>query len=760
MEPTRNNPPADNGELIVQNGRQSGTRRPLTLPLTLIGRSAGCDIRLNVDGIEPLHCALVQEAGGGLTLRHLGSNNTRVNGKEFEGGTLQEGDTLTVGPFHFAVRLPREGAGTPAGTLLVQQLEEVEREREALRVQAAAVAAQQAALTETEAKLDQRRVALERQEQQLASHLEEKRQTVLALQNSVREDRQALNNERTAYEEKSNREQRELEQQRNEAEGLQKKAEKERRRLGELLRRLKKRWQRQLEAEKAALRRRETELLNQQRNLEKERELHEQEKAALAQVRLKQNGEAELRQRECQFLETQLRHQQQQWHERQAREQAHLRHQAAELHTRVEALVDAEQELADQKRDWERKRNTLQKETEGLENRVRNQRRKIDEQEQVLRRFEATLKEHNQPDTKAPVPPVPVPAAHVPGASVQEARAQQAFTDLFEERLAEVEQLAGQVADQRLHLAEQFERLAWLQLGWAQDRETAVVELEALGAVFQEREQALRRREQGLVANECAVDQNLQEAQQARQHLEGWLARLAARETTWEGERERLLIEVQAREESAQEQLAALVEVRRRWAQRRRQEVKQLRARLDRCQETHKQYTKLWEECFRRRTALEKDQRAVSERALALEQYRLECLGQAPDSAAADRRLDQCRRRWASLSAAAQRNLARERQVIHLEAARHHHRLRAEQRLAHDVAMREETLSRERAAWEQEQGLREVAQTRLRHELQSLQAQRTQYERQLHQLREEVERVARVLIEGGEHGLLPFAQAA
>src|SRR5262249_22279073 len=119
MEPTRNTPPSDTGELIVQNGRLSGAHRPLTLPLTLIGRASECDVRLNVDGIESLHCALVQDAAGGLHLRHLGSSDTQVNGKTFDGGALQEGDTLTVGPFHFEVHLPPEGAGTPAGKFLL-----------------------------------------------------------------------------------------------------------------------------------------------------------------------------------------------------------------------------------------------------------------------------------------------------------------------------------------------------------------------------------------------------------------------------------------------------------------------------------------------------------------------------------------------------------------------------------------------------------------------------------------------------------------
>src|SRR5579883_2155955 len=50
--------PAVPGELVVQNGRLSGTRCPLRAPLTLIGRGEDCDIRVNVDGVAPLHCAI------------------------------------------------------------------------------------------------------------------------------------------------------------------------------------------------------------------------------------------------------------------------------------------------------------------------------------------------------------------------------------------------------------------------------------------------------------------------------------------------------------------------------------------------------------------------------------------------------------------------------------------------------------------------------------------------------------------------------
>src|SRR5947209_1915884 len=57
MDSTANLPaspegPAPLGELVLQNGRLSGARRPLAGPLTLIGQVAGCDVRLAVEGVN------------------------------------------------------------------------------------------------------------------------------------------------------------------------------------------------------------------------------------------------------------------------------------------------------------------------------------------------------------------------------------------------------------------------------------------------------------------------------------------------------------------------------------------------------------------------------------------------------------------------------------------------------------------------------------------------------------------------------------
>src|SRR5690242_18220180 len=106
MEPTadisvRSESPLPGAELIVQNGRLKGTSKPLNLPITLVGRSAGCDMRLNVEGVSAVHCVLVHGPAG-LVLKDLQSERgTLVNGRPASATLITNGDQLTIGPFQF-----------------------------------------------------------------------------------------------------------------------------------------------------------------------------------------------------------------------------------------------------------------------------------------------------------------------------------------------------------------------------------------------------------------------------------------------------------------------------------------------------------------------------------------------------------------------------------------------------------------------------------------------------------------------------------
>src|SRR5262245_3489874 len=117
--------PSSAVELIVENGRLAGTRRPLPVPLTVIGRAVGGDIRLDVPGVEQLHCVIVQGLEG-VVLRDLGTpTGTLVNGEPVTSLTLKDGDLVTVGPFHFRMAL---GAAS-ASQFLLAELEAVEKKK-------------------------------------------------------------------------------------------------------------------------------------------------------------------------------------------------------------------------------------------------------------------------------------------------------------------------------------------------------------------------------------------------------------------------------------------------------------------------------------------------------------------------------------------------------------------------------------------------------------------------------------------------------
>jgi hypothetical protein len=733
-------PPPPGGELILQDGRLSGTRRPLSLPLTLIGRSAACDVRLQAEEVEPVHCALVHGPEG-LLLRDLGETGVLVNDTPASALLLRDGDTVTVGPCRFTISLPQLEASPPR-----DQEEALEREREALRVQAAAVVAQQAALTEAEGKLEQRRLALERQEEQLAGHLEAKRARLLDLQQRVRDARLLLQRERTEHAERTAAEAEALGRQRQEIAAARRRDEAERRRLAHLHQRLRQRYRDQTDGARAALRRREAELDRQQADLRCQAGRLEQEWDRLRNEQLRRNGEVELERRRLRAGWDDLRGQQQRWQEQQGRWEADLQQRQHDLEQRAAALAAGEHDLAQLYQEWEDTRASLQREIDGLENRARHCRRKLAEAEQARLRPEAEAD---------------APTLHTLIATAPEARARgPEAAALPQGELADLERLAADLADQRLQLAEECERLVLTQEAWRQEHQGVLEELEAVGARLQERELEVMLREEMQAPREFALAQREEESLRLRQHLEAALARVAVREGEYEGERQRLIEQVRAREALVERRWLALVALRRRWGRRRRQELKQLRADLERCEGFRHQYAALWEECFRRQAELERRERDVAARSLALEQHHLQCLSQVEDPAAMAKHLERLRRRWAAAGVEAKRDLRGERRALRADAARFLHQLRQLEGRLNATANRERKLAGRLAAWEHERALAEDGNARLRRELQSLQTQGTLYEQQLGQAREEVERVARFLIEDQEPPCLAVVQAA
>jgi hypothetical protein len=730
--PLRGDAVASSGELIFENGKPSGARRALQTPATVIGRAAGCDIRLKGGGVEPAHCLLVHGPDG-LQVRDLRSaEGTFVNGNRVAEGTLHDGDTLQVGAYVLRLRL----AAAPDTPTAVEATS-----HDALRVQAAAVAAQQTALGEEEIRLHHRLDALAKQEDQLSAHLEEKRRKLVQLSERAQHERTALEAERTGYEQYVKRiggdlsdAQRELLEQRQQVEV-------ERRRLVVLRGRLQQRWQRQFAAEQKRLQFRAEELANEDCNLKKEAEALTQDRGTLAQERLAVSSQYELGRRQIQDAWTRLCRDRASWRRRRSQERAALRLLARELETQRLSLSEAEQLLRNETEAAHTRRESLDREVDGLSQRVRNQRDKIHEQQLEINRLDAVLRARQTP------------------AALDSSAAQAAESPLVpavetgtggSRRVVDLDRLASELADQRFHLAEQWQRLAQTQHRWEQDRADAAAELEALVRPLQEQEQSLAEREHTCRAVEEDLQKKHRELVQMRQHLVGWRARLRACEATWEGERKQLLGEIRHREKRLETHLTALADIRQRLAEQRRQELEKLQTEQAAADTLRREYLQLRQEWLQRYADVEEEKRLWAEKALALEQFQQEVVTRSGDAPAARRRVERLRRRWLMHNAAALRTFNQQRQAVKTELAGLETRHDELRKLADEVRAAEMRLTEQNKQWEQLQTDGAARSVQLQHDLNIALSRREYTEQQLEKMKEEIEQVARTLLEEPE----------
>jgi len=236
---------------------------------------------------------------------------------------------------------------------------------------------------------------------------------------------------------------------------------------------------------------------------------------------------------------------------------------------------------------------------------------------------------------------------------------------------------------------------------------------------------------------------------------------MTAREAIWEGERERLQADLHGREQLAAQRMQAVEQLHQRWGRRRRREVEWLRNEQAVCEKLRRDWSVLRETWLGRIAALEQEQRAVAERALALEQFQHELMGQAIDVGVAEKRIERLRRRWASLSAAAQKGLAQQREELAEEAAQLEEDRKRIQKQASRLAAQTEELSAQQAAWESEQLKLNDQLGQMRWGLSTAIVHRDRHEKQANDLRDEVERLARLLLDEGEPILqMPASKAA
>lgn len=93
--------------LVVRRGPDVGRRWLLDASgITVVGREAGCDVRLAHLSVSRRH-AEIRAVGGGWELRDLGSLvGSYVNGAPVDRAVLRDGDEIALGVFRLAISAP------------------------------------------------------------------------------------------------------------------------------------------------------------------------------------------------------------------------------------------------------------------------------------------------------------------------------------------------------------------------------------------------------------------------------------------------------------------------------------------------------------------------------------------------------------------------------------------------------------------------------------------------------------------------------
>jgi hypothetical protein len=597
---------------------------------------------------------------------------------------------------------------------------------ESLRIQAAAVVAQQAALDEREIRLVERESALARQEEQLAGRLEEQRRQLLELQDQITDARAALRQKRSAHAAVAEHQARELAQAREDAAELQRTAKAERQRLTDLRRRLIHRGRRHWQANRKLADAREAELRREAERLAAER-------AKFIGHVEEFNGRAELDKRRLTEARHSFERERQSWQARHATEVAAAAARVRDLARRAKSVAAAERKTAETRSDLSREIADRRRELEQLETRIGNAR---------LR-----LLEHTPIPTEVFVNSTTLPA--MPVASSE----RDAIGGRREEMLARV---ADDLADQRLHLTEQVERLLQTQQQWYADRTAALHDLEKFATRFEARELELDRRNRELHAARAAVRAEHLAAGRLRLRLEAELAWAEGREAEQRMRLDSRWAELDARERTLASQEDGWRSLLRRWGKRRHEEVLRLRAEQEMCRQERSEWAAARTVWLRLSAKLREQRRAVAVRALALEQLRADAGGPA-----AAKRLERLERQWSVHCETAARELERLQATQTAEAARLDE---ASRRVRHDriaAEARAAVLDNRAAEVEREEQCLAAERTRAALDLDVARSRQDTAELRAAAAQQEAERLARLLIESGPANVAaPAGQAA
>jgi hypothetical protein len=714
------------GELIVQGGRLNGARLALSSPLTAIGSGPGCDVKLNAPGIAPLHAAILQGPGGPV-FRDLTEEGCQVNGQPTRTCPLAGGEVLSIGPFRLRVSLP------PPATDEVSQesSESAVRAQEALRAQAAAVAAHQVGLLEQEERAASREAALARQESQLAAHLLERQRELEESRQAVRSESATARAELEGARAQVAAERAALQQEREAVRKDAQAAASERKRLAQLRHRLAQRYRSR--AEQA-----QREAKSREERAEAARLRYEGELAQLQAWYEKANGEIELEKRRLREGWNELALDHQRWDEALNAEKAERARVAQEQAEHAAALLAAREALSADQQRWELARSATEEEARGLEARILSQR-------QVLARLERQADSLRQAQT---LPTEPIPQESPPSGPPR---------DAWPER---VRQVAAWLGDQRVCLLEHWEAYLAFQRKWEEDRASAQADLEALAQSLEDREKALAQAERSLASRQADLSRKLQALESRRTALEGLQSRLALQESAWRSEREARIEELKAAEEMAAARLRLYEEVHRRRCAVRAAEVTRLREALARAEDARRRWCQAWAEAARMSEGLEARERALIAAEAALEVARQQWALENVNPSRAEEQLEGLIRKARARLEPASRALEAARGVLEDGRARLDAQAATLLQLESALEERIRRQASESEAWESARRAAELESSRREAEAAQARARHALEHRELRELRDELERLARSLIESAPEAASASSAAA
>lgn len=127
--------------LLVVHGPNQGTRYSVEEGSreTTIGRSVGCDIRLDDSEVSRRH-VIIQCNGDSFSARDLNSaNGTRLNGRFIETSALNHGDAIRIGTTLLSFQLPDTSSATTESALQVQLIDDTAEQQQSAIVKSVAV---------------------------------------------------------------------------------------------------------------------------------------------------------------------------------------------------------------------------------------------------------------------------------------------------------------------------------------------------------------------------------------------------------------------------------------------------------------------------------------------------------------------------------------------------------------------------------------------------------------------------------------------